>query len=170
MRYGEEEGGAGYHFTDIKTSPLAGYDNRLPSQHAAQPETLRVGFIVCVYRLIHFSSGLMQNKVTVQKWRTRPYKSRYCFLFTFSASLSLIIREWGGTISSIQTWPSGLSSSALTTSEWYDGLYHPVGGSTNYVTYNIYLFLKHTKKSIIIHLLLLSYQISNQSKTTPENN
>lgn len=92
MRYGEEEGGAGYHFTDIKTSPLAGYDNRLPSQHAAQPETLRVGFIVCVYRLIHFSSGLMQNKVTVQKWRTRPYKSRYCFLLP-SLLLCLLLLE-----------------------------------------------------------------------------
>lgn len=32
-------------------------------------------------------------------------------------------------------WPSGSSSSALTTSEWYDGLYRPVGGSTNYVSW-----------------------------------
>lgn len=142
-RGGEERG---YHFTDIKTSPR---QVRIIDYPADMRCNLNAAcWFTVVHRLIHFSLGLMQNKVTVQKWRT-SLTNLVIASFTFFASLSLTIKEWGGTISSIQMWPSGLSSSALTTSEWYDGLHRPAGGSEYYLSWaqyidtytNFYLYL-----------------------------
>lgn len=47
------------------------------------------------------------------------------FTFFFKKSVSLLIKERAGKISSTQTWPSGSSSSARTTSEWCGGWDHP---------------------------------------------
>lgn len=84
--------------------------------------------------------GVMKDKVTVQKWRIGL--TSHIIASSTLSSPPLIIREWGDKISSIRTWPSGLSSSALTTSEWYDGWCRPVGGSRRNVSPIKHLYKK----------------------------
>lgn len=125
-----EEGGAGYHFMDIKTSPQ---QVRLIDYPANMRCNLNTAcWFIVVHRFIQFSSVWCGIKSQCRSGE--PAWQILLLLPLPSLFLSLIIREWGGTISSIRMWPSGSSSSALTTSEWYDALYRPVGGSTNYVS------------------------------------
>lgn len=118
--------------------------------------------------------SLMHVKVTVQTWRT-SLSSLIIASFTFS--LSLIIRGWGGTISSIQKWPSGSSSSALTTFEWYDGLYRPVGcgtycvSSIGHKSMLIYTFYENifTIKMQIINIFLVAFVLTFWKKCRIQN-
>lgn len=115
-RYGGEEGGAGYRLMDINTRPQQGGIIDYP---ANMQRSLNTACRVTVaHRLIHFSSVCCRVK---SQCRCGKPVLQIIASFTFFVSVSLITKEWAGTKSSSRTWPSGLSSSALTTSELYDG-------------------------------------------------
>ncbi len=150
---------------DIKTSPQ---QVRIIDYPANMRRNLNTAcWVIVVYRLIHLSSVWCRIKSQCRSGEPAFQIS----LLLPSLSLSLIIREWGGTISSIQMWPSGWSSSARTTSEWYDGLCRPVGGSTCCVSsmgqciyiLNLYLFIRFMKtiftKNGIHHSSVLPFWI-----------
>lgn len=135
MRYGGGEGGGGrrrrgeraYHFMDIKTSPQQVRMIDYPANMRRKPWTPCVGSL-SLHRMIQFSSAWSGTKSQCRSGEP-GLTNLIIASCTFSAPLSLVIREGGGTISSIQMWPSGSSSSAPTTSGWYGGLYRPVGAA-----------------------------------------
>lgn len=124
-----KEGGVRYQFMDIKTSPQ---QVRIIDYPANMRCNLNIACWFIVHRLILFSSVWCVLKSQCRSGE--PAFHRSLLLLSLFILCLLFIRGWGGTIPSIRTWPSGSSSSALTTSEWYDELYHPVGGSTYYVS------------------------------------
>lgn len=90
MRYGgKKEGGAGYHFMDIKTSPQ---QVRIIDYPANMQRNLNAACWFIVHKVDSVLFGLMRVKSHSAEVENQPFISHYCF-FHFSSCLLLLEDE-----------------------------------------------------------------------------